>query len=207
MAIDPTVDADPESVRRAYLRHESNVKSIGLLCYLVAFFSLLGALEFSLFAKGVLPQPPELKAIASPDLIRLGFWALAFGFLINTIGQVALGHGLVHLQAWARWTVAALTLLSLASGSVMSLAACVAYPIQGVLSLVIGGATHGLILYPLLTPRSGVVFSAAYRDVIRKTPGIKGRMHWLLKSLIGLILAGFFGFLAFLGAIYFRIID
>jgi hypothetical protein len=207
MPPEPPPNADPESVRRANLRRESSVKSVGQLCDLVAFFSLLGTLEFVLFAKGVLTQPPEMKAVASPELIRLAFWILAFAFLLNTIGQVALGYGLKHLQAWARWTVVALTAISLLSHVGLSLAACAAYPIQGLLGLVIGGAIHGLILYPLVNPGSGVVFSASYKEIIRQTPEIRSRMHWLLKLLIGLILAGVVGFLAFLGTIYFRIID
>lgn len=198
---------DPEAVRLAHLRTESNVKSVGQLCYLVAFFSLLGTLEFLLVAKGIWPPPPELKSIASPDLTRLVFWVLTFVLLLNTIGQVVLGHGLVHLQVWARWTVVALTALSLASYSSISLACCWVYPLFGVLSLVIGGLIHVLIVYPLLTPRSSMVFSATYRELIRKTPGIKSGMHWLLKILIGLILVGFFGTLALLAAIVFGDIE
>ncbi len=198
---------DAPTIRLAHLRHESAARSLGLLCYLVAFFSLLGTLEFALFAKGVLIQPPELRSFASPELIRILFWAFTFGFLLNTIGQVALGYGLTHLQAWARWTVVALTALSLASHSGMCLAACVVYPGWGLLSFVIGLVIHGLILYPLVRPGSGVIFSAFYREVVLQTPTIKARMHWLLKLLIGLILAGVFGFATFLGAIYFRIID
>ena len=210
MIADPTgktLEADPETIRLAHIRHESNIRSVGQLCYLVAFFSLLGALEFFLFAKGVLAQPPEMKAVASPDLIQLVFWMLTFAFLLNTIGQAVLGYGLTHLQAWARWTVVVLTVLSLVSHTAMSLVACATYPIQGLLSLVIGGVIHGLILYPLARSGSGVIFSASYREVIARTPGIKARMHWLLKLLIGFILAGVFGFVAYLGAIYFRLID
>ena len=207
MAPDHASDPDPESVRRANLRQESGVKSVGQLCYLVGFFSLLGTLEFSLFATGVLTQPPEMKDIASPGLIRLASWMLTFAFLINAIGQAALGHGLTHLQSWARWTVVALTGLSLASHVGLSLVACAAYPIQGLLSLVIGGAIHGLILYPLVRSGSGVVFSADYKDVIRRTPAIQARMHWLLKLFLGMILAGVVGFLGFLLAIYLRFVD
>jgi len=228
MTFDPPGDAnlaegDPEAVRRSYLRHESNIKSVGQLCYLVAFFSILGTLEFFLFARGVIPQPPEMKALAPPGLIRVLFWVMTFGFLLNTLAQMALGYGLIHLQAWARWTVVVLTAISLVSGTMMSLVACVANPdsvllkqvigfeingvIFGLVSLVVGGAFHGLILYPLLTRNSGVVFSNPYKEVIRETPRIRSRMHWLLKLFIGLLLALVLGFVAFLLAIYFRVID
>jgi hypothetical protein len=217
------VSSEPETVRRAYLRQESNVKSVGMLCYLVAFFSLLGTLEFSVFATGTIPPPPELKTLAPPVVIQALFWAFAAAFLVNTAGQVALGYGLIRLQAWARWTVVVLTAISLASNILTSLAACLADPDPGLLApligfeihgkilgltgLAIGGAIHALILYPFLTPGAGVVFSKGYREVIRRTPAIKSRMHWLLKAFIGLILAMVIGFTAFLAAIYFRWID
>jgi hypothetical protein len=201
------IDDDPSATRLAYLPRESNVKSVGQLCYLVAFFGALGTLEFFLFARGVITQPPELKGLAEPRLIQILFWALTIAFLLVTLAHLAIGYGLTHLQSWARWTVVVITGLSLASGTAMSLVACLTRPVAGLLSLVIGGAINGLILYPLLTPGSGVVFSAEYKEVIRRTPTIESRMHWLLKLLIGLILAGVLGFLAFLLAIYLRFID
>ena len=208
MPSDPALDTDSASIRLANLRQESNVKSVGQLCYLVAFLSLLGTLEFFLFAKGILTLPREFKAYVRPEeLLRLAFWVTTFAFLINTIGQLVLGYGLTHLQAWARWTVLALTAISLASHVGLSLVACVAYPIPGLLSLLIGGAIHGLILYPLARPGSGTVFSASYKEVVRRTPDIKGRMHWLLKAFIGLLLSLVLGFLAYLLAIYLWIID
>jgi len=213
----------PESIRRANLRQESNVKSIGQLCYLVAFFSFLGTLEFFLFAVGVIPQAREMKSLTPPGLLQFIFWMLCFGFLINTLAQAALGFGLIHLQAWARWTVVVLTAISLVISTLMSLVTCLANPTSGLLkevigfevtgvtlgliSLLVGVAFHVLILYPLLTPSTGVIFSQAYQVIVRKSPQIKSRMHWLLKLSIGFILAGVLGFLGYLLAIYFWIID
>ncbi len=203
---DPT-RADPEAFRLAHVRRESGVRSLGVLCHLVGFFCLLGTLEFALLARGILAPPPELEAYASPGLIRLGSWSVSFAFLLLAIGQVALGYGLTHLQAWARWTVIVLTLISLASHSVMSLVACVAYPAWGLVSLAVGGAVHGVILRPLVARGAGVVFSREYGEVIRETPQIRGRMSLLLKVSIGLILAGFLGILLFVLAVYEGLID
>jgi hypothetical protein len=198
---------DAAALRRAYVRHESNIKSIGQLCYLVAFFGGLGTLEFFLFAKGILESPPELNEIAPPELIQGLFWGMTLCFAILSLGHMALGFGLNRLQSWARWTVVVLTVISLASGSLLSLISCLTRPVAGLISLTAGGVINGLILYPLVSKGAGVVFSKTYRDAILKTPEIKSRMHWLLKSLIGLILVSVLGFVAYLMAIYFRIID
>jgi hypothetical protein len=211
MTSPPAPDADPPgdptAIRLAYLRHESSVKSVGWLCYLVVFFCLLGTLEFFLFANGVIPQPPEIKQLADARLIEILFWFMTVAFAILAIVHFAIGFGLTHLQVWARWTVVAIAGFSLVSGTIFSLAVCLARPVEGLLSLVIGGAVNGLILYPMLTPSSHFVFSTAYKNVVLQTPTIKSRMHWLLKLFIGVLLLHILGFLAFLLAIYLRIID
>ena len=204
---DPDIADDPRAIRRAYLHRESEARSIGQLCYLVAFFCALGTIEFLLLAIGTLPTPPDWDHLADPDLIRKGFWGLGIFLLFVAIAHIVLGYGLMRLRAWARWTVVALTLLSLASAVGTGLAACLAYPICGTLGLIVVIAIHVLILLPLLAPSSGVVFSRGYREVIRATPDIRCRMHVLLKWFIASILAGVFGLGAFLLAIYFRLID
>jgi hypothetical protein len=126
---------------------------------------------------------------------------------LNLAAQWALGHGLTRLQSWARWTVVVLTGLSLISNIGFGVGLCFAYPAWGLLSLVIGGALHAMILYPMLTKAAGVVFSRQYKEVIRATPEIRSRMHWLLKLCLALILAGVVGLVAYLSAIFLRIID
>ena len=198
---------DPRSTRLAHLRIESGIKSVGQLCYLVAFLSVLGTLEFLLVAVEVLPHDPMLQKFATPGQVRGLFWALTAFVLLNAAGQWALGFGLTRLQSWARWTVVALTGLSLVSYVGTGVALAFAYPAWGLLGLLIGGALHALILQPLLSTGAGVVFSWHYKEVIRATPEIRGRMHWLLKLCIGSIVAGVVGLLAYLAALYLRIID
>jgi hypothetical protein len=195
---------------------------VGQLCYLVAFFSVLGMIEFALFAIGIIPRD-DLKDLLPTPLLDLFFWAGTGGFAINTLVQVVLGNGLIRLQPWARWIVIVLTAFSLAFSLMSSLILCVSGSafeafepllgfsidgrIWGLVSLIVGGLVHLMILWPLVSPGSTVVFSQAYREVIRQTPELRSRMHWLLKTLIGVILGLVVGFVAYLLAIYFRLID
>jgi hypothetical protein len=187
----PSID-DLRSVRLAYLGLESAVKSLGQLCYLVAFVSILGTVEFALFAMGVLRLAPALDKLADPSLIRAGFGVLAVFMLIQTAGQWALGHGLTRLRAWARWTVVALTALSLVSHLGFCIALCFVYPFWSLVGLIVGGGLHVLILYPLITPGAAMVFSPGYKEVVRATSEIRVRMHWAFKLGLGLILGGVF---------------
>ena len=207
MTVDTPSSDDPRSTRLAHVRAESAVTSLGQLCYLVAGLSLLGTVEFLLVAVGVLIPPEVLKSAATPGQIRVSFGVLAGFLAINAMGQWALGFGLGRLKRWARWTVVALTGLSLVSHVGTCVAVGLAYPLWGLVALAIGGAIHAVILYPLLTPGAGVVFSDHYRDVIRATPEIRGRMHWLLKLGLGLIGVGVLGLLGYLAGLYLRIID
>jgi hypothetical protein len=212
----------PNLTRLAHLRQESGIKSVGQLCYLVAFFSILGTIEFALFAVGTLSRA-EFKAFAPDSLLDAFFWTFTVVFGLNALAQVGLGRGLIRLKSWARWTVVALTIFSLGMSTLSSLILGVSGsildefepligfklngPLVGLVSLVIGGIVHMIILWPLVGPGSGVVFSDDYREVVRLTPEIKSRMHWLLRTLIAVILLLVLGFVMFLLAIYYRIID
>ncbi len=203
----PPDPVDPRSTRLAHLRDETNARSLGQLCYVVAAISLVGTAEFLAFAAGLIACPPEWQKIAATATIRVAFGAMAAVMAINAAAQTAVGFGLVRLQSWARWTVIALTLLSLTSTFGLALAVLFVRPAWGLLALVIGLGVHALILWPLLTPGAGVVFSGAYREVVRATPEIRCRMHWLLKLGLGLMGLAVVGFVAFLAAIYFRWVD
>ena len=212
---------EPLPTRRCHLRLESSVRSLGFLCYLVGGVSVLGTVEFLLFLLGVIPSK-DLGAI-DPTLLKLSFLVgtLLLGF--NALAQFILGFGLIRLHAWARWTLIILTGLSLSSSVLTSLALCFAPEAAvalnnlvgwklsalqlGLSSLVLGLAIHLLLLWPLVAPGSGMVFSAAYRDIVRKTPQIRPRLHWLLKLFVGCLIMLVLGFLGYLGALYLRLID
>ncbi len=197
MTSDILPDDDPRSTRLAHLRIESGIKSVGQLCYLVAFLSVLGTIEFLLVAVRVIPYDLTIHEVFTPDQVLAFFWALTAFMVVNAVGQWALGYGLIRLQPWARWTVVALTGLSLISHVGTCVALCFFRPVWGILALLLGGALHAVILYPLLTPGAGVVFSKRYKEVIRATPEIRSRMHWLLKLCLALILAGVLGLVAY----------
>jgi hypothetical protein len=188
----------------------------------VAFFSFLGTLEFALFIVGVIPRD-DFKTLLPGLWLDLFFGASTAGFALNTLVQVVLGFGLLRLRAWARWTVVILTIISLVIGTISSLVLSVSPVIStlleplisgkinvqvlGLVSLVGGAVFHVLILWPLVRPGSRLIFSQEYRAVIRETPAIRSRMHWLLKVFVGCLMMLVLGFVAYLGAIYFRIID
>jgi hypothetical protein len=213
---------EPENVRHSHLRQESGIKSVGQLCYLVAFFSILGTIEFALFAVGILSRA-EFKAVAPDSWLDAFFGTFTVVFGLNALAQVVLGRGLIRLKSWARWTVVALTIFSLGMSTLSSLIFClsgtmleefeplIGFKVNGLmvglLSLVIGGLAHLIILWPLIGPGSGVIFSDDYREVVRQTSKIKSRMHWLLKALIVVILLIVLGFVLYLLGIYYRIID
>ena len=203
----PTTPVDPRSTRLAHLGDETNARSLGQLCYVVAAISLVGTAEFAAFAAGRIACPPEWQKIAEPATIRLAFGAMTGVMAAHAAAQAAVGFGLVRLQAWARWTVIALTLLSLTSTFGLALAVLVVRPAWGLLAMVGGVGVHALILWPLLTSGAGVVFSTAYREVVRATPEIRCRMHWLLKLGLGLMGLTVVGFVVLLAAIYFRWVD
>lgn len=207
MAAESPLEADPRSIRLAHVGTESAIKSVGQLCFLVASLSVLGMAEFVLVAVGILPVEDAIKKEVGSGLIVAMAWVLVAFLFANAAAQAALGYGLTRLQAWARWTVVVLTVISLVSGLGMGVGICLAYPAWGLIGLLVGVAIHAAILFPLLTPGAGLVFSREYKDVIRATPEIRSRMHWLLKLCLGLIFAGVVGLVGYLAAIYFRFID
>jgi hypothetical protein len=207
MTLDSAREDDPRSIRLAHIRAESGIRSIGQLCYLVTFLCGLCTIVCILVAIGVMDHAHELDETLSPEIIRLIYWVCSAVMLLSALGHWAVGYGLTHLRSWARWTVVALTGASLISGLGFGVGLCLAYPAWGLLGLLIVVALHAMILYPLLTPGAGVVCSRQYKEVIRATPDIRSRMHWLLKLLIGLIVAGVVGIVGYLIGIYLRLIE
>lgn len=98
----PDSEADAERIRREHIKHEANVKSVGLLYYLAAVGSLLVAASPILFIfmeEGMGSMATILSAI---------YGALAVAFLI-------LGRGLRKLDRRVRLPVGILSCLGLLS--------------------------------------------------------------------------------------------
>jgi len=183
------LDNDAELIRREHLGHEANVKSLGQLYYLGTFFGVIGTIFVVLMAAGAIPIPPNQQQGMDPDTTRLIYWGMAVFYLFATVLNGALGYGLTHLQTWARWTVLVFTVLGLLYVLFVGLALMLVNPIVGGIVLLVGGGINGFILYLLVAPKAGVVFSREYKEVIRKTPHVKNKTSLILKIFLGILIA------------------
>ena len=191
-------DNDAEMIRREHIGREANIKSLGQLNYLGAFFGVIGTILYVALAAGVMPMPPNQAPGLDPNAQRIAMGIAALISLFGTLLNGALGYGLTHFQAWARWTTVAFTVLGLVV--VVFYTLVVSYmisPIAGLVLLVVGGGIYGLILWLLVSKKAGVVFSSEYKEVIRKTPHVKLKTSIIVKILlVMLLLIVVFGFLA-----------
>ena len=180
--------ATPELTRRAYIGHETSVKSIGSLCYLGAVIAGPASIVLFLVAAGVIGgQGPNA------DVGRIaGFLTGAVVFALFFL-YAALGYGLTHLMTWARWTAVVLVSLGLLNNlaQIGIIAATNPQLLAGpiVFGTAFGLLISGYILYLLVTPKAGVVFSPSYKQVIAKTPHVKQKMSLILKIAL-VLLAG-----------------
>lgn len=189
--VDLGLDPEAELVRRAHLGHEASVKSIGSLFYLGAIFAAIAAIMMLSSAVGVFP-------LAGPNSknSQVFFGAFGAGLLAIFALYSALGYGLTHLQAWARWTAVALDGFWLLTTTLNALMTTLSIdPYMGIVMAIIPYTIGGYIMYLLVSTRGGVVFSPAYKEVIARTPHIKYRTSLIVKILLafilGLIIAGF----------------
>ena len=190
--VDFESDSEVELIRRHHLSHESSIRSMGLLGYLGASFSLLFAIGGVLVVSGAIEgnEPPPGTA---PEMMRLAMWiGTLFWGAVALVG-LAVGFGLRRLQVWSRWTAMVLSVLALLYGLLMSvvllavLGGSNAIPV--VAAILFGAAILAYVFYLLVAPKSGVVFSAEYRQVIAKTPEIACRMSLVLKLVLGVVVA------------------
>ena len=170
--------AETEAVRKAHIRHEASIKSIGWLHFLgvpLCFLMAVGAVA-ALFQVGR----------------GLGAVMIASAVLYLVLGglHLALGLGLVRLQTWARWTDVVLTalLLSVYGIGAMFLIVARAEPSQ-LISISFGSAIFGYILYLLLSTKATTIFSAEYKAVIDQTPHIRYRTSSVVKIFLVALVA------------------
>lgn len=178
-------DNDAELIRREHIGHEANVKSIGHLYYLGAFFGALGAVVYVLLASGVMPVPPNQRNGMDPAIFRVAMGVAAAVCLVMTVLFAAPGYGLTKLQSWARWMSVVITSLALALTALYTLfISAFISPAGGLIFLAIIGGINGAILWILVAPKAGVVFSADYKEVIRKTPHVRLQTSLIVKILL-----------------------
>jgi hypothetical protein len=181
-------DNNAELIRREHIGRETNIKSLGHLAYLGAFFGTLGTIILALLAVGVIPSNGDQQNQLDPATQKLVFGGLAvFYFAISTL-YWALGYGLTHLQVWARWTLVVLISIGLVASLVQTVFLLMVNPIVAAIALLVGGGIYGGILWLLLSSKAGVVFSREYKEVILKTPHVKPTTSLIVKILLILIL-------------------
>jgi hypothetical protein len=186
--VDLGTDAEAELIRRVHLGHEASVQSIGSLYYLGAVGAAAGTIIFFLMAAGVLGgagNTPEAGRVvgAIGGAVALALFALS----------AALGYGLTKLHTWARWTVVVLISLQLLNNlrqlGMVAMANPEALGLPVVfMPVAFSFLISGYILYLLVSPKGGVVFSPAYKRVIAKTPHIKYKTSLILKVFLVLVL-------------------
>ena len=183
-------DADAELIRRHHLSHESSIKAVGLLCYLVAIFGVFAVVGGSLAAIGAKLQPPPG---ASAELMQIMIWVgVAVWATIAVVG-FALGYGLRGLQAWARWLGIVFTAIALMGSLFSGLVWMVILPMSAILPLLVAlgfaVAIQVYVFYLLVAPKANMVFSGEYHLVTLKTPEIRSRTSLIVKIGIGLVVA------------------
>lgn len=156
-----------EQIRHEYLSHEASVRSVGILYYLGAFFLGIGSLStVAFFLLPVLLSSGDSQ-MGSPD--NLAFAIVIPAILLALYGLLTVlffftARGLRRLQPWSR----------ISSGILSGL---------GLLQFPIGTLINVYILYLLLSPKGGMVFSPEYREIIARTPHIKCKTSLLVKIL------------------------
>jgi hypothetical protein len=187
---DQEVDSDAVRVRLEHLSHESSIKSVGLMAYLLgcfgAFFAVAGVLAGSGVMRGNAIPPGS-----DPAMVRLTMWLGAAVWAFAGLIGVGLGFGFRRLQVWARWTGIVLLVLSILYTLMVGLFLSLFFgnvnivPVFAVLLILI--LIQGYIFFLLVIPKSGMVFSSEYHLIIRKTPAIACGSSLIVKLAFGIV--------------------
>jgi len=156
--VHPRPVVEVEQIRKAHIKHEASVQSVGVLYYLGgALVVCIGA--FALFAgfSGRQSSDAITAVLGSAFLLALG------------AGQFWVGTGLRRLQKWARIPTGILSGL-------------------GLLGFPLGTIINAYILYLIFSSKGKTVFSDEYQAVIRQTPHIKYRTSIVIWICFGILL-------------------
>ena len=84
----------------------------------------------------------------------------------------------------------AVTLLAIGVlvAAVVSVVLLMLNPSAGLGALIVGEGVQGLVLYLLISGKTGMVFSPEYKEIIRKTPQVRHRTSIIVKILLGVLL-------------------
>jgi len=168
------VESADVEVRQAHLKHEAQLRSVGLLYFLGAFIMLVMAVPF-LFAF------PEASSPAADDLTMSVFFIL-FPLVAGAV-FCAVGYGFRTLRPWVR-----------IPGT--------AFGLVGLMQFPLGTLINAYVLYLMYCPKGRTVLSPNYARVRAATPHLRPR-RGLLGMLIPMVLIGLITFVllqAYFGA-------
>ncbi len=187
---------EAEQIRREYQKHEINVKSIGLLYYLSAAFCVLMAVAFVLGGSRMANREnPIGPGGVSQFLVGLGIFVGLIGGL-----NIAIGIGLRRLRSWSRWGAVIQTSLGLLMLGIRSLSLLASgHSPDELVGQLLAILLSVYVLSLLLSPKSPMIFSAEYQDVIAQTPHIRTGTSVLVKVLLGFV--GILLLFAFIGGL------
>ena len=163
---------DPEAVRLKHLGHETSLKSLGLICYIIGF---LGCFSVAMTYFVAWYSGSELPRIAY-DLPQVAVWILPIPF------QFVVGYGLRRLLPWVRMPAGLLFAISL-------------------VRLPIGPLIGVWGLYLVLSAKGRIVLSPAYREIVAATQHLRYRRSSTARVLLwaGFIVLALLILLAFFG--------
>lgn len=162
-------DSEAEAIRRAHIKHEASIKSIGTLYMLGCIIIVIGGLAAITFIFMAGRQGGQAGA---QELMLASFVGLFY--LVIGVLQGFTAFGLWQLKPWARWVSVVLSAI-------------------GLLGFPVGTLICGYFLYLLLSEKGAMIFSDHYKEVIAKTPHIKYKTSivvWIFLILLIAIMMG-----------------
>ncbi len=171
-AVDPEVIA----IRRTFIGRERAIKRVAWinLVFAMIWLPVVGVSLFMLAVVGLKGFGFELRGFTEPPAHLQG-WGLLFATVFHSVCFVlylALLFGLRGLRTWARWTMVGLVLTVLfvfLVGYSISFSA----PPWVFVALLAAALFVAVVLYVLISPPSGRVFSRGYRQVVAQTRGMR----------------------------------
>jgi hypothetical protein len=165
------VDASSEwvAIRRAHIRRETSLRSVGVLYWIGAGLCGFGAAAMLVGSVAWSTREPVDGIV----------FAIGGMYAVFTAVFAAVGWGFRTLSPWVRWV-----------GGILSVLGLLAFPL--------GTLINGYILFLLFSPKGARVFAPDYADIRAATPHVRFRRGLAEKLVMGGILAALLAVLAWL---------
>lgn len=161
--------SEAEAIRTAHIRHERQLKGIGSLYFLFAFFGMLGGIAMVVGAFGA-----GVGEVRGTDEFALG---VGFAYISISALTAFLGLGFRRLRPWIR-----------IPGGILNGIGLLAIPIGTLINL--------YILWSMFGAKGQVVLSPSYEAIVAQTPHVKYRYTLGDKIATAIILALLLGLAA-----------